>query len=126
MDDFEDIDWARLYAQAQADPNFWDNLREKAAEADTTRFSGDAHFIAIRDGGSIEFKIAGTPRFKRGVAFDNEADAAEHIAKAMMDTNILFMNHSSSCDFPDEFDRPDFDYDEFKDKINAIVIEAGY
>jgi hypothetical protein len=104
------------------------DLIEKVVEdgTDTTPFMEDTHFIAIRDDGKIEFKVAGTPLLKRGVMFDDEAEAVEHIAKAMMDTNILFMTHSSSCDFPDEFDRPDFDYDELKDRINAILIENGF
>ena len=129
MNDLNDESWDELMDElsekAKADPNFWDNLRQKAAETDTTPYSEDAHFMAIRDG-RIEFKVAGTPRFKRGVAFDDEQEAVEHIAQAMMNTNVLFMYHSSSVDFPDEDGRPDFDYDEFKDKINAILIENGF
>jgi hypothetical protein len=103
----------------------WEAALAEAEKTDTKPFMEGAHFITIKDG-KIEFKVAGTPRLKRGLAFDDEQAAAEHIARTMMDTNILIMSHSSSCDFPDEDGRPDFDYDEFKDRINAILIEKGF
>jgi hypothetical protein len=106
--------------------DLWDDFLNEAAEGRTKPFMEDAHYIAIRDGGKIEFKVAGTPLLRRGVMLNDEQDAVEHIAKAMMDTNILDMNHSSSCDFPDEYDRPDFDYEDFKDKINAVLIANGF
>jgi hypothetical protein len=40
-------------------------------------------------------KVAGTPLFRRGRAFDDEQEAVEHIAQTMMDTGILKMSHSS-------------------------------
>ncbi len=72
------------------------------------------HFIFLDDG-RIVFRAAGT---KVNVPFWDEAEAAEHIAATMWHSNHFEMSHSSSCDFPDEFDRPDFDYDDFKDLIH--------
>ncbi len=72
------------------------------------------HFIFLEDG-RIVFRAAGT---KVNVPFWDEAEAAEHIAATMWHSDHFEMSHSSSCDFPDEFDRPDFDYDDFKDSIH--------
>jgi hypothetical protein len=72
------------------------------------------HFIFLDDG-RIVFRAAGT---KVNVLFWDETEAAEHIAATMWHSDHFEMSHSSSCDFPDEFGRPDFDYDDFKDLIH--------
>lgn len=81
-----------------------------------------SHYLSITQG-KIAFQstIVSAPV----VLFDNEDDAADCIAVAMMETQQTEFTHSSSCYYPDEDGRPDFDLDRFFGLISLKLTQAG-
>lgn len=61
--------------------------------------------------------------------FDDEGAASECLAKAMIERGHFHLLTSSSCDFPGEDGRPDFDMDRFNElirqKLRVLVSSPG-
>lgn len=75
-----------------------------------------AFHIGISNG-RITLAIPGTSSGDEPLSFDTEDAAADRLVEGMLSTGVTQVLASSSCDFPDEDGRPEFDYERF----NALV-----
>lgn len=78
-------------------------------------------FIGISEG-RIEISAPGMLSTDDPFKFDTDEEAAAYLAKAMVDTGVSRLLNSSSCDFPEEDGRPDFDMDRFEQLVRSKLI----
>jgi hypothetical protein len=84
------------------------------------------HYLSIVDG-QIHMRLAGDPDtvFHK---FEDEGEAVDCLAARMVLIPDARMLTSSSCNFPDEDGRPNFDATAFfrRVRIRASALERGY
>ena len=83
-----------------------------------------AFHIGIQEG-KIALSLPGTEAAAEPLTFETEVAAATRLAEEIQATGVPHVMASSSCDFPHEDGRPDFDYDRFTNlvgtKLGAIT-----
>lgn len=83
------------------------------------------HYTRISDG-KIVLNFAGESEAEEHI-FEKEDDAVEALAIAILKSEVEQILNSSSCNWPEEDGRPDFDYDVFlKNVLKRIEEKLDY
>lgn len=83
-----------------------------------------AFHVGIRKG-LIALSLPGTEATDEPLTFETEEAAATRLASEIQSTGVPHVMASSSCDFPAEDGRPDFDYDRFTNLVGTRLGAVG-
>jgi hypothetical protein len=83
-----------------------------------------SHFLGVSQG-KIAFSSAASAS-RDPVLFGSTDEAADAVAMAIMETRITHMMHSSSCNWPEDSGRPDFNIDDFHALVGNKLRESGF